>query len=119
MCVPGGKNFLMELDALTGAANFSEVIPPGGAGAPPPPAGSGTGGTLIGSGPPQGSPLPVVDIPTPPVIPPINCTPGSDGCEPIAGGAGSNDCKWTLPNPANKSIQTPIPCGRVSWRQLR
>jgi len=119
VCVPGGKNFLMELDALTGAANFSEVVPPGGASAPPPPAGSGTGGTLIGTGPPQGSPLPVVDIPTPPVIPPINCTPGSPGCEPIAGGSGSNDCKWTLPNPANKSIQTPIPCGRVSWRQLR
>jgi type IV pilus assembly protein PilY1 len=120
VCVPGGNNYLMELDALTGAANFSEVLPPGGGGgAPPPPAGSGTGGTLIGAGPPQGSPLPVVDIPQPPVIGPIICEPGSPGCEPIAGGAGSNDCKWTLPNPANKSIQTPIPCGRVSWRQLR
>jgi type IV pilus assembly protein PilY1 len=120
VCVPGGENFLFELDALTGAANFSEVLPPGGGGgAPPPPAGSGTGGTLIGTGPPQGSPLPVVDIPTPPVIGPIICEPGSPDCEPIIGGAGSNDCKWTLPNPANKSIQTPIPCGRVSWRQLR
>ncbi|MGH8173823.1 MAG: pilus assembly protein, partial [Rhodanobacteraceae bacterium] len=120
VCVPGGENFLFELDALTGAANFSEVLPSGGGGgAPPPPAGSGTGGTLIGTGPPQGSPLPVVDIPTPPTIPPINCTPGSPDCEPIIPGTGSNDCKWTLPNPANKSIQTPIPCGRVSWRQLR
>ena len=119
VCVPGGKNYLFELDALTGAANFSEVLPPGGTGAPPPPGGSGTAGTLIGTGPPQGSPLPVVDIPTPPVIGPINCVPGAVGCDPIPGGGGSNDCKWTLPNPANKSIQTPIPCGRVSWRQLR
>ncbi|HJT97122.1 MAG TPA: PilC/PilY family type IV pilus protein, partial [Rhodanobacteraceae bacterium] len=121
ICEPGGKNFLMELDSLTGASNFSEVLPPGGGGgAPPPPAGSNTGGTLIGIGPPLGSPLPVVNIPTPPVIGPITCVPGSADCEPIEyGGGGSNDCKWTLPNPANKRIQTPIPCGRVSWRQLR
>ena len=89
-------------------------------GAPVPPAGSDTGGTLIGLGPPLGSPLPVVNIPTPPMVGPITCVPGTDGCDPIAGGGGgSNDCKWTLPNPANKIIQTPIPCGRVSWRQLR
>jgi type IV pilus assembly protein PilY1 len=118
-CEPGGKNYLMELDALTGAANFSEIVS-GGGGAPVPPAGSDTGGTLIGLGPPLGSPLPVVNIPTPPMVGPITCVPGTDGCDPISGGGGgSNDCKWTLPNPANKIIQTPIPCGRVSWRQLR
>jgi type IV pilus assembly protein PilY1 len=116
ICVPGGNNYLMELDALSGAANYSET---GGSGLPTPAAGSSTGGTLIGAGPPQGSPMPVVQIPTPPVIAPINCAPGAPGCAAIPAPAGSNDCKWTLPNPANKSIQTPVPCGRVSWRQLR
>ncbi len=119
ICVPGGLNSLIELDALTGSANFSEIVPTGGSAPPGSPSGSATGGTNIGTGSPLGSPLPVVNVTPPPVIGNIDCVPGSPGCAPITGGGGSNDCKWTLPNPANKAIQTPIPCGRVSWRQLR
>ena len=119
LCVPGGLNSLLELDALTGAANYSQETPSGGTAPPTPPVGDATGGTDIGTGSPLGSPLPVVSIPPPPTVGQINCIPGTPGCTYTAPAAGSNDCKWTLPNPANKAIQTPIPCGRVSWRQLR
>ena len=116
-CEPGGLNAIMELDALTGAASYTEVPPPGGyTGGGPPPA---TGGTDIGNGPPQGSPNPIVYAPPPPIIPEIGCQPGEPGCGELPPVSEAGECRWTLPNPANKPVQAPMPCGRVAWRQLR
>jgi type IV pilus assembly protein PilY1 len=119
-CLPGGFNALMELDPLSGAAQHSEIAPPGGwpGGVAPP---LGTSGIDMGAGPPQGSPNPVVSTPSIGGIPTFTCDPGSsEECpDPETPGIGFTDCKWMLPNPANKSIQSPMPCGRISWKQAR
>jgi type IV pilus assembly protein PilY1 len=119
-CLPGGFNALMELDPLSGAAKHAEIEPPGGwpGGVEPP---LGTSGVDMGAGPPQGSPNPVVSTPTVGGIPAFGCVPdGTDECpDPDTPGIGFTECKWMLPNPANKSIQAPMPCGRISWKQAR
>jgi type IV pilus assembly protein PilY1 len=135
VCVPGGQNSVLELDAVTGSASFSEVPPSSGPYTSPP---KGASGTVIGTGSPQGDPSPVVNMQDGGGVPAINCKPGDPGCtsppfpctiKGIAGDPPGCDpsltpvatdvCKWVLPNSANKAIQKPISCGRVSWRQIR
>lgn len=135
VCVPGGQNSLLELDAVTGSASFSEVPPSSGAYTSPP---KGASGTVIGTGSPQGDPSPVVNMQDGGGVPAINCKPGDPGCtsppfpctiqgiggdppgcDPTLTPVATDVCKWVLPNSANKAIQKPISCGRVSWRQLR
>jgi len=132
--VPGGENSLLELDAVTGSASFSEV-PSGGSYTSPP---KGASGTVIGTGSPQGDPSPVVNMQDGGGVPAINCKPGDPGCtsppfpceikgvpgtppgcDPTLTPPATDVCKWVLPNSANKAIQKPISCGRVSWRQMR
>lgn len=113
VCQPGGLNALMELDALSGGASFTEI--PAGGSAPPPPL---TGGTDIGGGPPQGEPSPVVSIQPPPLLPLVTCDPSDPTCTFAPPPMSTTQCMWTYPNTANKAIQAPIPCGRVSWRQV-
>lgn len=113
VCQPGGLNALMELDALSGGAGFTEIPPASGGGAPPL-----AGGTDIGSGAPQGEPSPVVSIQPPPALPSIPCDPNDPSCTFTPPAINSTRCMWTYPNTANKAIQAPIPCGRVSWRQV-
>ncbi|UXI66321.1 pilus assembly protein [Tahibacter amnicola] len=112
-CQPGGLNGLMELDALSGGASYAE-IPAGGTNPPPP----RTGGTDIGNGPPQGEPVPVVSIQPPPAVPELGCDPNDPACSFTPPTISTTRCLWTYPNTANKAIQAPIPCGRVSWRQV-
>ncbi|HSX61852.1 MAG TPA: hypothetical protein VLF18_16805, partial [Tahibacter sp.] len=76
------------------------------------------GGTDIGSGAPQGEPNPVVSIQPPPALPSIPCDPNDPACTFTPPAVSTTRCMWTYPNTANKAIQAPIPCGRVSWRQV-
>lgn len=136
ICIPGGQNSLVELDAVTGSAAFSEIPPSGGGTYTAPP--KGASGTVIGTGSPQGDPTPVVNMQDGGGVPAITCQPGTvgctsppfpcaikgiggdpPGCDPTLTPPASDVCKWVLPNSANKAIQKPIACGRVSWRQMR
>lgn len=113
-CEPGVLNATLALDALTGAASYVPVYG-GGAG------GGASQGGMVGvdtyRGPPQGEPPVLIVRPETPGVP---CLPGAEGCEevePIIGGASS--CSWVSPNPTNHPPGKPMPCGRISWRQMR
>jgi type IV pilus assembly protein PilY1 len=136
LCQPGGINTFFELDLLSGAAALAALPGGGGGGGGIPP---GTGGEDLGTGPPLGSPNPVISIPGVPEVPGIGCPPNNPNCvEPqpwchdgMAGypncapcQAGSPDypacteqqeCKWFNPGTVVGNL---IAC-RVSWRQLR
>lgn len=115
-CTPGAQNVTLVFDALTGAASFTPIPPPGGwpAGHQPPPA--GVSGTDTGIVPPAGEPPIIVVRPPVPVVP---CLPGSQDCDnpPVANDVKS--CSWRSPNAANRTPGKLIPCGRISWKQMR
>lgn len=115
-CEPGVQNATMVLDALTGAADYIPVPPPGGwpTGTAPP---AGAAGTDTYSGPPQGEP-PIM-IARPP-IGGVPCLPGAPGCVPEIPETGvPTSCSWTSPNSTGHPPGKPMPCGRISWKQLR
>jgi type IV pilus assembly protein PilY1 len=122
-CEPGSQNAALVFDALIGAAGYVPVNPTFG--------GSGHG-PLLGvdtyRGPPPGEP-PIVIIaqPTKPVGG-LPCDPADPSCTPPCDPATDpsctapeeiKGCNWFSPNAAGKPAGKPVPCGRVSWRQLR
>jgi len=125
-CLPGSQIAQMVFDALTGAASYTPIPPPGGwpAGEEPP---AGVVGTDTGRGAPPGEPPIVIIHPDNPTVPPLcadddpdcntppTCDPATDPtCEPPV-----TTCSWRSPNPAGKPAGKLIPCGRISWKQLR
>ncbi|WP_440223491.1 pilus assembly protein [Dokdonella sp. MW10] len=132
-CQPGSQNATMVLDALTGSADYRPIPPPGGW-----PVGSEPPAGLIGidtvRGPPPGEP-PIVVIRPP--LPAVPCLPGSEGCtECVPGTPGCAECtegdtrpqctspevkscSWRSPNSGDKPAGKLIPCGRISWKQMR
>ena len=122
-CEPGSLNATMVLDALTGAADYVPLVPAGGWGTGmTPPAGS-LAGTDTVRGPPPGEPPIVIIRPPNPIVPCLpgspDCTPPCDPstdptCEPPVG-----ECSWRSPNSAGRPPGKPIPCGRISWKQIR
>ena len=125
-CEPGSLNSTMVLDALTGAADFIPLPPNSGWGTGmTPPTGKPLSGTDTVRGPPPGEPPIVVIRPPTPVVP---CLPGSTGCTPpptpcVAGSPGCEPpvvgCSWRSPNSAGRPPGKAIPCGRISWKQIR
>jgi type IV pilus assembly protein PilY1 len=125
-CEPGSLNATMVLDALTGAADYVPVVPAGGfpSGQEPPE------GALVGldtvRGPPPGEPPIVIIRPPNPTVP---CLPGAPDCTPPCDPETDPDCPaaeeviencaWHSPNSAGKPAGKPIPCGRISWTQIR
>src|SRR5690606_27290732 len=87
-------------------------------------------GSLVGldtvRGPPPGEPPIVIIRPPTPGVP---CLPGSPDCTPSCDPAVDPDCPepeevikgcaWHSPNSAGKPAGKPIPCGRISWKQIR
>ncbi|HET9034247.1 MAG TPA: PilC/PilY family type IV pilus protein [Dokdonella sp.] len=125
-CEPGSLNATMVLDALTGAADYIPIAPGAGWGTGmAPPTGKPLAGTDTVRGPPPGEPpIVIIHPPNPPVpclpgspgcvAPPTPCTPGTPGCEPPVTG-----CSWRSPNSAGRPPGKAIPCGRISWKQIR
>lgn len=131
-CEPGGLNSALVMDTLTGAASFIPVPPNGGwPEGQEPPAGALVG-TVTGAGAPSGEP-PIVII-RPPNLG-VGCDPADPSCTP-GGIPGDDDgdgvceegeacwdmptgCSWRAPNAAGRPPGKPIPCGRISWKQLR
>ncbi|MFZ1392507.1 MAG: PilC/PilY family type IV pilus protein, partial [Dokdonella sp.] len=137
-CQPGSLNATMVLDSLTGAADYIPIPPPGGwpSGEEPP------DGPLVGTdtvlGPPPGEPPIVIIRPPNPGVP---CLQGSDGCDPPPPECDPltdpdcppvcdpltdptceppvTDCAWRSPNSAGRPPGKAIPCGRISWKQIR
>lgn len=128
ICRPAGENWLLGLNALSGANELSsvEIGTTGGAN---PCTGGNCGGVFLIQGPPVKS-LAVV-------IPQPGCIPGIDiGCPPVEPvcNAGDPVCNQDPLTPAQPSrcslvvvppselvtgIVLPRPCGRVSWRQIQ
>jgi len=131
-CEPGGLNASMVLDTLTGAASFIPVPPSGGWPSGQEPPDGALIGTDTGGGAPGGEP-PIVIIRPP--NPGVGCDPSDPSCVP-GGIPGDDDgdgvceegeacwdtptgCSWRAPNAAGRPPGKPIPCGRISWKQLR
>ena len=115
-CVPGVQNATMVLDALTGAADYIPVAPEGGwpTGTEPP---LGMVGTDTYSGPPQGEPPILIIRPPNPIVP---CLPSDPTCVTITPPVDApTSCSWRSPNSTTHPPGKPMPCGRISWRQLR
>ena len=124
-CEPGVQNATMVLDALTGAADYIPVPPAGGwpRGQEPP---AGMVGTETYRGPPQGEPPILIIHPGNPGVP---CLAGSSGCTPPCDpvsdpncpnpASAATSCSWRSPNPTGHPPGKPMPCGRISWKQLR
>ncbi|SFN20538.1 PilC/PilY family type IV pilus protein [Dokdonella immobilis] len=125
-CEPGSLNATMVLDALTGAADYIPVPPEGGwpVGQEPPP------GPLVGTdtvrGPPPGEPPIVIIRPPNPGVPCLQGTPGCDPpppeCDPTTDPTcvpPIRKCEWRSPNSAGRPPGKAIPCGRISWKQIR
>ncbi|NCT67347.1 MAG: hypothetical protein GXC76_06850 [Rhodanobacteraceae bacterium] len=125
-CEPGSRNATLVFDALTGAASYVPIAPPAGwpSGQEPPP---GVVGTDTGKGPPPGEPPIVIITPKQVSLPPL-CNPDDPGsCEPVppcdpedpSCEAPVKTCSWRSPNAAGRPAGKLIPCGRISWKQLR
>jgi type IV pilus assembly protein PilY1 len=125
-CLPGSQIAQLVFDALTGAASYTPIPPPGGwpSGQVPP---TGVVGTDTGRGAPPGEPPIVIIHPPNPTVPPL-CNPDdpdcndSPPCDPSADPtceAPVTSCSWRSPNPAGRPAGKLIPCGRISWKQLR
>ena len=133
-CNPGSLNATMVLDALTGAADFIPIPPSGGwpAGQEPP------DGALVGTdtvrGPPPGEPPIVIIHPpglsisgvdadgNPCTIGTPGCNPPPPACDPLVDPTCEppvTTCSWRSPNSAGRPPGKAIPCGRISWKQLR
>ena len=123
-CEPGSQNASMVLDALVGAATYVPIVPPGGWPSGEEPPGPGLLGMDTVRGPPPGEPPIVIIRPPNPTVP---CLPGSPGCDECVEGdtrpecieSDVTSCSWRSPNSGDKPPGKPIPCGRVSWKQLR
>jgi type IV pilus assembly protein PilY1 len=125
VCRPGGENWLLGLNALSGANELSSVEIGTTNGANPC-VGGNCGGVFLIQGPPVKS-LAVV-IPQPTCIPGLDCTPPPPSCDPndpacvpaLAPVAPSR-CSLVVVPPAElvSGIVLPRPCGRVSWRQIQ
>jgi len=122
-CEPGSQNATLVLNSLSGAASYRPVAPIGGwpAGQEPPDV-PGIIGTDTRRGPPPGEPPILIVRPPGSGIP---CLPGSEGCEPEEECDPADpacevidECKWVSPN-SGRTTGKPIPCGRISWKQLR
>lgn len=124
-CLPGSQIAQMIFDALTGAASYTPIAPSGGWSGSRPPA--GMVGTDTGHGAPPGEPPIVIVHPGNPTVPPLcdpddtdcaitpPCDPATNpSCEPPV-----TTCSWRSPNPAGRPAGKLIPCGRISWKQLR
>ncbi len=127
-CEPGSQNAVLVFDTLTGAASYIPIAPPGGWPSGQEPPSGGLLGTDTGRGPPPGEP-PIVIIRPPgdpiPALcpaddedctttPPEPCDEDDEGCEPPI-----TTCSWRSPNAAGRPAGKLIPCGRISWKQLR
>lgn len=121
-CEPGSQNASMVLDALAGAASYIPIPPVGGWGGNPPPAGSLVG-TDTGKGPPSGEPPILIIRPGIGGVPPLPCNPLSEDCPPQIVDPNAepaiSSCSWRSPNPAGRPPGKELPCGRISWKQLR
>lgn len=136
-CTPGSLNATMVLDALTGAADYVPIPPPGGWGSGMEPPDGALVGTDTVRGPPPGEPPIVIIRPPNPGVP---CLQGTDGCDPPAPECAAGDpecvcddpddpstchlpvigkCSWRSPNSAGRPPGKSIPCGRISWKQIR
>lgn len=125
-CLPGSQIAQMVFDALTGAASYTPIPPAGGwpSGEEPP---AGVVGTDTGHGAPPGEPPIVIVHPKNPTVPAL-CDPSDSTCTPTppcdpatdpACEAPVTTCSWRSPNPAGRPAGKLIPCGRISWKQLR
>ncbi len=135
-CEPGSQNATMVLDSLTGSAAYTPVEPAGGwPGGQEPPEGALVG-TDTRRGPPPGEPpIVIVRPPLQPGVPslcpeddpdchePPVCDPATEECVwDEAAGVWRHailDCKWVSPNSAERMAGKAIPCGRISWKQIR
>jgi type IV pilus assembly protein PilY1 len=125
-CEPGSLNATMVLDALTGAADYIPIRPAGGWGSGMEPPSGPLAGTDTVRGPPPGEP-PIVVIRPP--NPPVPCLEGTPGCTPPPAPcdpatdptceAPVTSCSWRSPNSAGRPPGKAIPCGRISWKQVR
>lgn len=128
VCRPAGENWLLGLNALSGANELSsvEIGTTGGAN---PCVGGNCGGVFLIQGPPvkslavvipQPGCIPGVDIGCPPVEP--VCNPGDPVCNqaPLTPVQPSR-CSLVVVPPSElvTGIVLPRPCGRVSWRQIQ
>ena len=124
-CEPGSLNATRVLDARTGAADYIPLCPgwiPDDRRA----AARSAGGLDTVRGPPPGEPPIVIIRPPNPAVP---CLPGSPDCTPpcdpatdptcVDPGDVVEDCAWHSPNSAGKPAGKAIPCGRISWKQVR
>lgn len=128
VCRPAGENWLLGLNALSGANELSsvEIGTTGGAN---PCTGGNCGGVFLIQGPPvkslavvipQPGCIPGVDIGCPPVEP--VCNPGDPVCNQAAlTPAQPSRCSLVVVPPSElvTGIVLPRPCGRVSWRQIQ
>jgi len=118
VCLPGGLNSFLDLDALNGAAAFGGNFGNLGGGSS---GGSGPGGQDIGNGPPLNSPNPVVSIPGQTGIPQIGCPVGQT-CQTntaawcVAGVPGYPYCPCANPaappgtDPSSSTCNPPLTC---------
>ncbi len=115
-CSPGAQNATLVFDALTGGASFTPIRPVGGWPAGQQPPTGAIAGTDTGIVPPAGEPPIIVVRPPVPVVP---CLPTDPNCSnpPVVNDI--NSCSWRSPNAANRTPGKLIPCGRISWKQLR
>ena len=120
-CEPGSLNATMVLDALTGAADYIPIAPEGGYPTGMQPPDGPLAGTDTVRGPPPGEPPIVLIRPAPEAL----ALPGSPGyvppCDPTdpTCEAPVDECAWRSPNSAGRPPGKAIPCGRISWRQIR
>jgi type IV pilus assembly protein PilY1 len=130
-CEPGSQNATLVFDALTGAASYIPIPPVGGwpQGREPP---LGAVGRDTVKGPPPGEPPIVIVRPPNPGVP---CLPGAENCPACSEGdtrpqcacdpatdplcEAVTRCSWYAPNSAGQPPGKLIPCGRISWKQLR
>jgi len=128
VCRPAGENWLLGLNALSGANELSSVEI-GTTGGSNPCTGGNCGGVFLIQGPPvkslavvvpQPGCIPGIDIGCPPVEP--VCNPGDPVCtqDPLTP-AQPTRCSLVVVPPSElvTGIVLPRPCGRVSWRQIQ
>jgi type IV pilus assembly protein PilY1 len=129
VCKPGGENWLLGLNALSGANELSSVEI-GTISGTNPCTGGNCGGIFLIQGPPvrslavvipQAACTPGLDIGCPPPAP-LVCNAGDPTCNPgELNAVAPSRCSLVVvpPSPVVSGIVLPRPCGRVSWRQLQ
>ncbi len=118
-CIPGGRNWLFSLDALTGAAGMTGVsLDPSG----DPPVCTGADCAAIGIS--DGAPVRDTSVIIPPLKPVPGlvggCIPGTPGCDAPATAADVyQQCTLIIRAAGAPPLYLPRPCGRQSWRQVK